>query len=319
MPAGATALARWLAGGSDRAERARVTGAPTSLPTPSHPRRLAPRHARPRRHVRPRRRAGRGRGARRLGRLAPRGGRRTRPRRSSGSSARRTSSAAAARATPPPASGAPAAPRPVRGSLRGRERLRRRPRLGRGPDAHGARPARGRGGPGARRVRSRRAGGAARRARRLHGLPSSGCRRRWTRPRMPGYIGTNAMDAGFDLVIEVRPLRGAAIIGEETALLRALEGKRAMPDQRPPHPEVRGLFGKPTVVHSVETLAARALDRAARPGGVRLHRSATAAPERRSCRCPAPCGGRGSRRSRSARRSGRSSSWWPAAWPRAAP
>ena len=71
-----------------------------------------------------------------------------------------------------------------------------------------------------------------------------------------GYIGTNAMDAGFDLVIEVRPLRGAAIIGEETALLRALEGRRAMPDQRPPHPEVRGLFGKPTVVHSVETLAA---------------------------------------------------------------
>jgi NADH-quinone oxidoreductase subunit F len=71
-----------------------------------------------------------------------------------------------------------------------------------------------------------------------------------------GYIGTNAMDAGFDLVVEVRPLRGAAIIGEETALLRALEGKRAMPDQRPPHPEVRGLFGKPTVVHSVETLAA---------------------------------------------------------------
>ncbi len=71
-----------------------------------------------------------------------------------------------------------------------------------------------------------------------------------------GYIGTNAMDAGFDVVIEVRPLRGAAIIGEETALLRALEGKRAMPDQRPPHPEVRGLFGKPTVVHSVETLAA---------------------------------------------------------------
>ena len=46
------------------------------------------------------------------------------------------------------------------------------------------------------------------------------------------------------------------MLGEETVLLKALEGKRGQPEQRPPHPAERGLFGMPTVVHNVQTVAA---------------------------------------------------------------
>jgi NADH:ubiquinone oxidoreductase subunit F (NADH-binding) len=46
------------------------------------------------------------------------------------------------------------------------------------------------------------------------------------------------------------------MLGEETVLLKALEGKRGQPEQRPPHPAERGLFGMPTIVHNVQTLAA---------------------------------------------------------------
>ena len=69
-----------------------------------------------------------------------------------------------------------------------------------------------------------------------------------------GYIG-RASD-GPSLEIEVRELTGSFMVGEETVLLRALEGKRAQPDQRPPYPTRRGLWGKPTVVNNVKTLAA---------------------------------------------------------------
>ena len=54
----------------------------------------------------------------------------------------------------------------------------------------------------------------------------------------------------------VRPVQGAYMLGEETVLLKALEGKRGQPEQRPPYPTERGLFGKPTVVNNVQTLAA---------------------------------------------------------------
>jgi NADH:ubiquinone oxidoreductase subunit F (NADH-binding) len=69
-----------------------------------------------------------------------------------------------------------------------------------------------------------------------------------------GYIGP-AID-GPSLDIEVRQLSGSFMVGEETVLLRALEGKRAQPDQRPPYPSRVGLWGKPTVVNNVKTLAA---------------------------------------------------------------
>jgi NADH:ubiquinone oxidoreductase subunit F (NADH-binding) len=71
-----------------------------------------------------------------------------------------------------------------------------------------------------------------------------------------GYLGPDVHGAGHDLWLEVRPVQGAYMLGEETVLLKALEGKRGQPEQRPPHPAARGLFGMPTVVHNVQTLAA---------------------------------------------------------------
>ena len=71
-----------------------------------------------------------------------------------------------------------------------------------------------------------------------------------------GFIGPDVLDTGWDLTVTVRPVQGAYMLGEETVLLKALEGKRGQPEQRPPHPAERGLFGKPTVVDNVQTLAA---------------------------------------------------------------
>lgn len=71
-----------------------------------------------------------------------------------------------------------------------------------------------------------------------------------------GYLGANVVGTGHELSIEVRELTGSFVTGEETVLLRALESRRAQPDQRPPYPSERGLWGKPTIVNNVETLAA---------------------------------------------------------------
>ena len=70
-----------------------------------------------------------------------------------------------------------------------------------------------------------------------------------------GFIGGDVLDTGRELNVEVRPVQGAYMLGEETVLLKALEGKRGQPEQRPPHPAERGLFGRPTVVQNVQTLA----------------------------------------------------------------
>jgi NADH:ubiquinone oxidoreductase subunit F (NADH-binding) len=70
------------------------------------------------------------------------------------------------------------------------------------------------------------------------------------------FIGEDVLGSGHAVNITVRGLQGAYMLGEETVLLRALEGKRAQPEQRPPYPTERGLFDKPTVVHNVLTLAA---------------------------------------------------------------
>lgn len=71
-----------------------------------------------------------------------------------------------------------------------------------------------------------------------------------------GYLGTDVLGSGRDVAVTVRTVRGAYMLGEETVLLKALEGRRGQPEQRPPYPTERGLFGHPTVVHSVVTLAA---------------------------------------------------------------
>ena len=71
-----------------------------------------------------------------------------------------------------------------------------------------------------------------------------------------GFLGKGIFGSGFDLQIYVHRGAGAYICGEETALMESLEGKRAQPRTRPPHPfQVGGgLFGRPTVVNNVETL-----------------------------------------------------------------
>ncbi|HKX29071.1 MAG TPA: NADH-quinone oxidoreductase subunit NuoF [Blastocatellia bacterium] len=71
-----------------------------------------------------------------------------------------------------------------------------------------------------------------------------------------GYLGRNILGSGFDHDMYVHPGAGAYICGEETALLESLEGKRGHPRLKPPFPAVVGLYGGPTVVNNVETLAA---------------------------------------------------------------
>jgi NADH:ubiquinone oxidoreductase subunit F (NADH-binding) len=71
-----------------------------------------------------------------------------------------------------------------------------------------------------------------------------------------GFIGFDILGSGMDVTVTVRPVQGAYMLGEETVLLKALEGKRGQPEQRPPHPAESGLFGMPTLVHNVQTLAA---------------------------------------------------------------
>lgn len=68
-----------------------------------------------------------------------------------------------------------------------------------------------------------------------------------------GYLGKNIMGKGFDLEMLLHTSVGRYICGEETALLNALEGRRAIPRSKPPFPQVSGLFGKPTIVNNVET------------------------------------------------------------------
>jgi NADH-quinone oxidoreductase subunit F len=69
------------------------------------------------------------------------------------------------------------------------------------------------------------------------------------------YLGVNILGSGFALDIFLHRGAGAYICGEETALLESLEGKRGLPRTKPPFPATHGLFGKPTVVNNVETLA----------------------------------------------------------------
>ena len=70
-----------------------------------------------------------------------------------------------------------------------------------------------------------------------------------------GILGENIMGSGFSFQAHIRLGAGAFVCGEETALLNSIEGKRGMPRPRPPFPAVKGLWGKPTIVNNVETLA----------------------------------------------------------------
>lgn len=70
-----------------------------------------------------------------------------------------------------------------------------------------------------------------------------------------GYLGDNILDSGFSLNLKVYRGAGAYICGEESALLESLEGKRGNPRLKPPFPAVAGLYGMPTIVNNVETIA----------------------------------------------------------------
>ncbi len=70
-----------------------------------------------------------------------------------------------------------------------------------------------------------------------------------------GLIGRNACGSGFDFDIHVHRGAGAYICGEETALLESLEGKKGMPRMKPPFPAAVGLYGCPTTVNNVESIA----------------------------------------------------------------
>ena len=70
-----------------------------------------------------------------------------------------------------------------------------------------------------------------------------------------GLLGKNILGSGFSLDMHIHVSAGRYICGEETALLNALEGRRAVPRSRPPHATLVGLWGKPTIVNNAETLS----------------------------------------------------------------
>ncbi|MBW6478372.1 MAG: NADH-quinone oxidoreductase subunit NuoF, partial [Bacteroidales bacterium] len=70
-----------------------------------------------------------------------------------------------------------------------------------------------------------------------------------------GFLGKNILDSGFDCDVEIRLGAGSYLCGEELTMLESLEGKRGNPRIKPPFPAEKGVFGAPTLVNNVETLA----------------------------------------------------------------
>ena len=79
-----------------------------------------------------------------------------------------------------------------------------------------------------------------------------------------GLIGKNACGSGYDFELYLHRGAGAYICGEETALIESLEGKKGQPRLKPPFPAMVGLYGRPTTVNNVETIAVVPDDPAAR-------------------------------------------------------
>ena len=69
------------------------------------------------------------------------------------------------------------------------------------------------------------------------------------------YLGQNILGSGFSFTIHIKEGAGAFVCGEETALIASIEGERGMPRPKPPFPANKGLFGRPTLINNVETLA----------------------------------------------------------------
>ncbi|MFW6139101.1 MAG: SLBB domain-containing protein, partial [Spirochaetota bacterium] len=74
-----------------------------------------------------------------------------------------------------------------------------------------------------------------------------------------GLLGENILGSGFSFRINIKEGAGAFVCGEETSLIASIEGKRGMPTTRPPYPATSGLWGKPTIINNVGTLASVSL------------------------------------------------------------
>ncbi len=69
------------------------------------------------------------------------------------------------------------------------------------------------------------------------------------------FLGKNIMGSEFSFTLHIKEGAGAFVCGEETALIASIEGERGMPRPKPPFPANKGLFGRPTLINNVETLA----------------------------------------------------------------
>jgi NADH-quinone oxidoreductase subunit F len=101
--------------------------------------------------------------------------------------------------------------------------------------------------------------GASRAILYVHGeadLAAARLARALTQAREWGLVGEGILGSGFGVQIELRRGAGGFVLGEETALLESIEGRRAMPRTRPPFPAEAGLWGQPTVINNVETVCA---------------------------------------------------------------
>jgi NADH-quinone oxidoreductase subunit F len=74
--------------------------------------------------------------------------------------------------------------------------------------------------------------------------------------RTAGFVGERVLGSDFSVTVEIRRGAGGFVLGEETALMESLEGRRAMPRPKPPFPTESGVYGRPTVINNVETLFA---------------------------------------------------------------
>ena len=77
----------------------------------------------------------------------------------------------------------------------------------------------------------------------------------WSRRLNSALLGENILGSGFNFNLYIKKGAGAFVCGEETALMASIEGRRGMPKPKPPFPSVSGLWGKPTNINNVETLA----------------------------------------------------------------
>jgi len=91
--------------------------------------------------------------------------------------------------------------------------------------------------------------------RREYGPSAAAIKKAIAEAQEAGYLGNNILGSGFSLDMHLHQSAGRYMCGEETGLINSLEGKRANPRDKPPYPALVGLWGKPTVVNNVETLA----------------------------------------------------------------